>query len=188
LPKTIVGQKPATTGFQVVTPQDATQSPNNRYQPGATSAPASGLTATAIAQRLQTAEDKAVSAANLQQSAQTQEDWKLVCDRWRVAIQTLQGIANKSPAVQQKLAQYQNALAQATRQAQTGFNPSLNAAPSTARSAGGKPLILVPGSNNSGEGSSGPKQAAASPEQQATPQTNSPTAGPTAAPTPASQN
>jgi hypothetical protein len=147
------------------------------------------LTPDTIAQRLQTAEDKAVSAANLQQSAQTEEDWKLVFDRWRLAIQTLKGIPNKSPAVQQKLTQYQNALAQATRQAQTRLNPSTAPAPSAARSAGGKPLILVPGgSNNSAGNSPGPNPPAASSEQQPSSQMSTPTAEPAASPTPASKN
>jgi hypothetical protein len=138
-----------------------------------------------MAQRLQRAEDKAVSAANLQQSAQTQEDWKLVFDRWRLAIQTLKGIPNKSPAVQQKLAQYQSALAEATRQAQIGLNPSTAPAPSVARSGGGKPLILVPGGNKSGDESGSSSQPAASPSPQASPLTIGPAAKPSAPPAPA---
>jgi hypothetical protein len=78
-----------------------------------------------MAAKLADAEDKAESALSMQQSAQTKEDWNLVFDRWKLAIQIAKSIPGKNSQVQQKVAEFQNGLEQATQDAKISLNPSL---------------------------------------------------------------
>lgn len=64
--------------------------------------------------------DKAASAGNISQSAQSQDDWNLVASRWQQAIQLLNSVPASSPyraLVKPKLAEYQRNLAYARKQA-----------------------------------------------------------------------
>jgi hypothetical protein len=78
-----------------------------------------------VSQQLADAADKAVSAQSLAQSAQTQDDWNVVFDRWKKAIAILKAAPNQSPAVKQKIVEYNNGLNTATRLAAVSLDPSL---------------------------------------------------------------
>jgi predicted aspartyl protease len=68
----------------------------------------------------QQALNKAASARSISQSAQSQDDWKLVVSRWQQAIQLLKTVPKGSPyrvLVQPKLSEYQRSLAYANKQA-----------------------------------------------------------------------
>jgi hypothetical protein len=116
------GQQPK--GFQVA---DPTASP--KATPKANSKPKSTTKANTtlspdLAAKLADAEDKAQSAWSMQQSAQTKEDWNFVFDRWKLAIQIAKSIPGKNPQVQQKIAEFQDGLEQATQDAKISLNPS----------------------------------------------------------------
>lgn len=64
--------------------------------------------------------DKADSARNISQSAQSQDDWGLVASRWQQAIQLLKKVSPSSPyrsLVKSKVVEYQRSLAYAKKQA-----------------------------------------------------------------------
>jgi len=78
----------------------------------------------------QLAIEHAASADRIGQSAESRDDWQLVVDRWQQAIALMKTVPTSSPnrtKVQQKLAQYQQKLAYAQRQANrptTPINPN----------------------------------------------------------------
>lgn len=93
------------------------------------------------------AEDKAVSAANLAQSAQSKEDWSLIINQWKRAIALLKPISAsgaQKTLVQKRLAVYQSELAAAQQQAKT--NPRQIVTGGGGSSKGGIPLIVSPDS------------------------------------------
>jgi hypothetical protein len=77
----------------------------------------------AIAAKITAADDKASSARSMAQSAQTKDDWNLVFAQWKRAIQILKDIPTKTAPVQQKLAEYQDGLEQATQAAKSALTP-----------------------------------------------------------------
>ncbi len=93
-------------------PTPAIPAPDPAASPS--SANPSGLTP------LQVALQRADSAVDLGQTAQSVDDWKLVASRWQQSIQLLQAIPDSSlsyQSAQQKIAEYQNYLAVAQRKA-----------------------------------------------------------------------
>jgi hypothetical protein len=105
------------TGFQVVTPNaKPTKTAGTQAVPGAP---------VDVSQQLADAADKAASAESLAQFAQTKDDWNVVFDRWKRAIAILKTAPSQTPVVKQKLAEYNNGLEQATRDANVSMNPSL---------------------------------------------------------------
>lgn len=65
------------------------------------------------------AENKAISAKNIAQIAQTKEDWTLVASRWRQAIDLIKAVPTSHPKyalAQKQLAEYQTALKNAEKQ------------------------------------------------------------------------
>ncbi|MBF2045843.1 MAG: retroviral-like aspartic protease family protein [Elainella sp. C42_A2020_010] len=73
--------------------------------------------------------DRASSAYTISKSAQSRDDWKLVANRWRQAIELMKSVPAASPhhaQVRQKLADYQKNLAYAQQQANrpTAPNPT----------------------------------------------------------------
>ncbi len=104
-------------------------------KPGATSSSSaqSGQTVpdSAVAPKLQAAEDKAASARSLSQSAQTEDDWTLVVQQWKRALALLPNPAATSPLsgkVQKVRSIYTNSLQSAQAQAQ-GSGKSTATAP-----------------------------------------------------------
>jgi hypothetical protein len=137
-------QNPTTPGFKVADTSAPTPKPGGAKPAGKPATPATTPPDNvAIATKLAEAEDKAASALSMQQSAQTQEDWNLVFDRWKLAINMLKAIPGKNPAVQQKIAQFQSGLVTATQQARISLDPSL--APVDSVGANAKGVIGVPG-------------------------------------------
>ncbi|MCY7273795.1 MAG: hypothetical protein LH702_08610, partial [Phormidesmis sp. CAN_BIN44] len=70
----------------------AAQTPSYRLSPSPVAkslTATSKLSASEVASQLQQAEDKAISAENLVQSAQSKEDWTLVINQWKRAIALL---------------------------------------------------------------------------------------------------
>lgn len=67
---------------------------------------------------LSQAEDKAVSARNLAGSAQSKDDWNLVIERWKLAIDILKPAA-QLPRVRKSLTEYERNLSEAQTQAKT---------------------------------------------------------------------
>jgi hypothetical protein len=105
------------TGFQVVTPNaKPTKTAGTKAVPGAP---------VDVSPQLADAADKAASAESLAQFAQTKDDWNVVFDRWKRAIAILKSAPSQTPVVKQKLAEYNNGLEQATRDANVSMNPSL---------------------------------------------------------------
>jgi hypothetical protein len=140
---------------------------------GAAKAKPAALSANEVKVRLQQAEDKAMSAASLQQSAQTKEDWSLVINQWRQAIKILTQIPANSPQkaiVQQQLADYQSKLAQAQRSASS---PSSAIPVQTAPRKDGVPMIIIPGGDPSPSPSPTTSPTPA-PDGQATPASSPP--------------
>ncbi len=155
-------QSQAVPGFKVADPSAPTPKPSGKPTGKPATSPSTQPDNAAIAAKLAEAEDKAASALSMQQSAQTKEDWNLVFDRWKLAINMLKAIPGKNPAVQQKIAQFQSGLVTATQEARISLDPSL--APVDSVGANAKGVIGVPGD---------PKEA------KPTPSTN-PTAAPAA--------
>jgi hypothetical protein len=105
------------TGFQVV-------APNAKPTKGAAPKATPGVPVD-VSQQLADAADKAASAQSLAQFAQTKDDWNGVFDRWKRAITILKSAPSQTPVVKQKLAEYNNGLEQATRDANISMNPNL---------------------------------------------------------------
>lgn len=72
-----------------------------------------------LAALLEQADDKAVSASSLAESAQSKDDWLLAVSQWQKAIALLKPIANQDSAIRQKLSQYQRNLADAQTRSTT---------------------------------------------------------------------
>ncbi|MBW4518987.1 MAG: type IV pilin-like G/H family protein [Scytolyngbya sp. HA4215-MV1] len=92
---------------------------------------------------LRAAEDKAMSAANLTQLAQTQDDWNLAALQWQRAIALLKSIPAKSPQrsiAQKRLSNYERNLALTQRHVKSALTPT---AASTI-SENGVPLMAGP--------------------------------------------
>lgn len=102
----------------------------------------------AIASKLQEAEDKASSARSLSQSAQTEDDWILVVQQWKRAIALLPNPAATSPLsgkVQQVRSAYTNVLQSAQAKAQGSGKPTATAPLEVDRnSSGRRGMILGP--------------------------------------------
>jgi hypothetical protein len=94
-----------------------------------------------LQEKFQEAEDKAMSAASLQNSAQSKDDWNLVFERWKKAIALITPIAGQSPQLKQRLAEYQRNLSVATQEAQESLNPKAK----PVQESGGKPMIVRTG-------------------------------------------
>ena len=65
------------------------------------------------------AENKAISAKNIAQIAQTKEDWTLVTNRWQQAIDLIKAVPKSNPKyslAQKQLAEYQSGLNNAEKQ------------------------------------------------------------------------
>ena len=127
------------------------------------------LSAAEVASQLQQAEDKAISAENLAQSAQSKEDWTLVIDQWNRAIARLPSLSSagaQKATVQQKRAVYQSKLAEAQQKARTNPRQLVTGAPPT----GGKgiPLMVAPLSPDGTTASPSPT-ASASPSSSPSP-------------------
>lgn len=111
-----VSRSPAPTASEtpLPLPSEAPASPDP--EPPA-AAPASHAAAPSDPYKL--AIDKADSAQNISQSAQSQDDWNLVVSRWQQAIQLMKSVPSSSPyraLVQSKLTEYQRSLAFAQKQ------------------------------------------------------------------------
>lgn len=101
------------------TPQVQTPAPAIR-----SAAPEKSLTAKPDS--FQLAVERATSAARIGQSAQSRDDWRLVANRWQQAITLIKAVPASSPnraQAQQKLAQYQQSLTYAQRQANRSTAP-----------------------------------------------------------------
>lgn len=110
---------------------------------------------------LSQAEDKAVSAQNLAGSAQSKDDWNLVIERWKLAIDILKPAA-QLPRVRQSLTGYQRNLSKAQVQAKT--NPR-QLDTSARSSSNGIPLTIKssPSPSPSPSPSASPSPASPSP-------------------------
>lgn len=115
---------------------------------------------------LSQAEDKAVSAENLARSAQSKDDWNLVIDRWKLAINILKPAAQQ-PGVRKSLTEYERNLAEAQNQAKT--NP--RQLDMTARStSNGIPLtVKAPASPSPSPSPAGSPSPSASPSASPSP-------------------
>ncbi|NDJ18687.1 hypothetical protein [Myxacorys almedinensis] len=127
------------------TPRAGTSTP---ARTAVTLKPGKKLSESDTAALLEQADDKAVSAANLAQSAQSKDDWLLVMSQWRKAIALLQPIAAPTPALRQRLSTYQRNLAEAQTRSVT--NPRQLV---TEGSSGGYgvPLVVQPGKTSASE-------------------------------------
>lgn len=109
--------------FDTVTTATATApNPATRPAPDSATLEKSAITPDAF----QVAVERAASASRIGQSAQSRDDWRLVANRWQQAIALMKAIPASSsnrPQAQQKLAQYQQNLAYAQRQAQRPTAP-----------------------------------------------------------------
>ncbi len=132
------------------------------------------LSATEVAAQLRQAEDKAISAENLAQSAQSREDWNLVINQWNRAIALLPPLAAtgaQKANVQQKRADYQSKLADARQKAKT--NPRQLVTGGSQPTGKGVPLIVAPDA---------PDPKTASPSPTASPASPAPSSSPPASP------
>jgi predicted aspartyl protease len=89
--------------------------------------------------------DKADSATTISQSAQSQDDWNLVINRWQQALQLMKAVPKNSPHHAQtktKIAEFERNLTAAQQQVARIANPP--AASSAAIDLPSRPLVLVP--------------------------------------------
>ncbi len=101
--------------------------------------PGAKLSETEISQILAQAEDKAIGAVSLSRSAQSKEDWSLVIEQWKRAIDLLKPVA-KVARIQPKLIEYQRNLATAQIQAKTNPRQIVESERSTSN---GIPLVVT---------------------------------------------
>ncbi|PSB20529.1 hypothetical protein C7B65_06380 [Phormidesmis priestleyi ULC007] len=148
--------------------------PSYRLSPNPTGAKSSPtkvkLSAAEMASQLQQAEDKAISAENLAQSAQSKEDWNLVINQWNRAIALLPPLSSagaQKANVQQKRADYQSKLANAQQKAKT--NPRQLVTGGSQPIGKGIPLIIAPDSPDPKTASPSPTASPASPSLSASP-------------------
>ena len=100
----------------------------------------------AVAQKLQEAEDKASSARSLSQSAQTEDDWNLVVQQWKRALALLPKPAATSALsgkVQQTRSTYTNSLQSAQAQAQGSGKPTATAPLEVDRNTSGRRGLIL---------------------------------------------
>jgi len=127
-----------------------TETPSYRLSPSPVAkslTATSKLSASELASQLQQADDKAISAENLMQSAQSKEDWTLVINQWKRAIALLPPLSvagAQKGAVQQKRADYQSKLSDAQQKAKT--NPRQLVTGGQPTGGKGIPLIVAPNS------------------------------------------
>ena len=98
----------------------------------------------AVAPKLQEAEDKAASARSLSQSAQTKDDWTLVAQQWKRALALLPNPAATSPLsgkVQQVRSTYTNSLQSA--QAKVQGSPTATAPLEVDRNSSGRRGMIL---------------------------------------------
>lgn len=154
----------------------AAETPSYRLSPSPTAKSSTAkvkLSAAEVAIQLQQAEDKAISAENLAQSAQSKEDWNLVINQWRRAIALLPPLAVagvKKADVQQKRAAYQGKLANAQQKAKT--NPRQLVTGGSQPTGKGIPLIVAPDAPAPKNASPSPTASPASPTPSASPSEN----------------
>lgn len=94
--------------------------PSPIASPVATTSPAIDSTPLNSADPYQDAIDRASSAFTLGQSAQSQDDWRLVARRWQQAVDLMASVPNSSPnfaQAQKKVPEYRNNLTYAQQQA-----------------------------------------------------------------------
>ena len=127
----------------------AAQTPSYRVSPSPTAKSSTTkvrLSAAEVASQIQQAEDKAISAENLAQSAQSKEDWNLVTNQWNRAIALLPPLSEagaQKAKVQQKRADYQSKLANARQKAKTNPRQLVTGGKPTEK---GIPLMVAPAS------------------------------------------
>ena len=127
-----------------------TAKPSNKSGAGSSPLPQSRQTVpdSAVAPKLQEAENKAASAISLSQSAQTEDDWTLVAQQWKRALALLPNPAATSPLsgkVQQVRSTYTNSLQSAQAQAQSSGKPTAKAPLEVDRNTSGRRgMILGP--------------------------------------------
>ena len=157
----------------------AAKTPSYRLSPTPAAAAKSAtakvkLSATEVAIQLQQAEDKAISAENLAQSAQSKEDWNLVINQWNRAIALLpplEATGAQKANVQKKRADYQSKLANARQKAKT--NPRQLVTGGSQPTGKGVPLIVAPDSKTASPSpSASPASPSPSPSASASPSQN----------------
>lgn len=89
-----------------------------RLPPTVTVKPGQKLSDEELQTLLDQADDKAVSASSLSKVAQSKDDWKLVIERWMLAIDILKPAA-QIPRIRKQLSAYQSNLTAAQVQAKT---------------------------------------------------------------------
>jgi hypothetical protein len=131
-------------GYKIEPPRSATAPAIKIDRKTVNVKPGKKLSPEELTELLTQAEDKAVSAANLTESAQSKEDWSLVIDQWQKAIALLKPAVpmagTQKSVLQQKITQYDRALANAQQQAST--NPQ-QIQTGEAPKPGGRPLIVT---------------------------------------------
>ena len=152
----------------------AAETPSYRLSPDSTVAKSptakSKLSAAEVETQLQQANDKAISAENLAQSAQSKDDWSLVINQWNRAIALLPSLAAagaQKATVQQRRADYQSKLANAQQKAKT--NPRQLVTGGTRPAGKGIPLIIAPDAPDPKTASPSPTASPASPSSSASP-------------------
>ncbi len=98
---------------------------NSSSNPTAVATPSASPTAQV--DTFQDAQDSAISAATIAQSAESQDDWKLVVSRWQNAINLLKAVPQSSPnyaTAQRKIPEYQRSLSYAQQQTQPRPKPT----------------------------------------------------------------
>jgi hypothetical protein len=111
-------------------------------KPTASPKPGQPMTEATIAERLQTAEDSAASALSMSQSAQNADDWSLVAQQWKKAIDLLPAPPAKS-ALFPKVQQVRNTYTASRQSAQ---------AQASGRSNAVAPIEINPGGSNGRRG------------------------------------
>ena len=121
-----IGKPASTPSAPTAEPVNLAESP---LQPLAPASPTSGApdsqpksqsTSTSTVDPYELALDQAASAFNISESAQSQEDWKLVASRWQAAVALMKAVPTSSPykkLTKTKIPEYQRNLVYATRRA-----------------------------------------------------------------------
>ncbi|MCY7320917.1 MAG: hypothetical protein LH660_03725 [Phormidesmis sp. CAN_BIN36] len=154
----------------------AAETPSYRVSPSSTAKSSTTKvkrSAAEVVSQIQQAEDKAISAENLAQSAQSKEDWNLVTNQWNRAIALLPPLSEagaQKAKVQQKRADYQSKLANAQQKAKT--NPRQLVTGGSQPTGKGIPLMVAPASPEPKTASPSPTASSASPTPSASPAKN----------------
>ena len=115
-------------------------------KPSASAQSKQAISESAVASKLQEAEDKAASARSLIQSAQTEDDWNLVAQQWKRALALLPNPAATSVLsgkVQQVRNTYTNGLQLAQAQAQSSGKPTATAPIEIDRNSSGRRGMIL---------------------------------------------